>query len=184
MRTSSRIALVLALFLLLLPGLAHAGDRFDFGDIEPEIYGALSPNLLSSSGLETGYGGGAGFLYIPYFFDTTRVGIRGHFTYLNYPTYGRQETSFPLTPLTFGIQYGLTHFEDDKHNFLYVFADGGITIASQNGSQPLCDAGFGFQWDLMFVEVPFVMVFNGYPHSAPAGPSPLEDVQFLIGFDL
>ena len=184
MRTFSKFLAFLAFSIVLFPGPVQAGDRFDFGDIEPEIYGAISPNLLSTNGLETGYGGGAGFLYVPYFFDTTRVGIRGHFTYLNYSTYGSQETGFSLAPLTFGIQYGLTHFEDDKHNFLYIFADGGITVAGQNGSQPLWDAGLGFQWDLMFIEIPFMMIFNGYPHLAPTGPSTLNDVQILIGFDL
>lgn len=163
---------------------AWAGDRFDFGDIEPEIFGSISPNLLSQPGLNSGYGGGVGFLYIPYFFNTTRIGVRGHFSYLDYPTYGTTQSSFNMMPVTAGMQLGLTHFEDDKHNFLYFFADGGMTLGGQTGSNLLFDTGLGFQWDQMFIEMPFVNVFNGYPHLHGAGASNLQDVMIMIGFDL
>lgn len=176
---------VLCLVLLFgFPGKSLAGDRFDFGDFEPEIYGVLSPNLLDQTGLQTGVGGGAGFLYIPYFFDTTRLGVRGHFSYLLYPTVGPGQSTFTLMPVTGGLQFGITHFEDDKHNFLYVFSDGGFTLGGTAGSDPLVDVGVGMQWDLMFIEIPFTMIFNGYPHTGGAGSTNLQDVMIMMGFDL
>lgn len=181
-----RILVAAVLYIVLLSTNAFAwpsGDMmFLAGDTEATTYGIVSPQLTPPSGdgvVQAGIGGGAGIEYFP----KNSYAVRGQFTYIGYPTSGGQ--GFNLMALTgggfwkaFNFEKSSTSGEGDARNFLYLAADGGISLGTT--SSYVIDLGVGINVDQFFVEWKAMWAPSAVP--VPGGTTGFWDYPITIGF--